>query len=84
MLKTRRLNSAVAARVRKLRRRSECIWYWSDRGPTDVVVHLIARRSVAGVRRMIARFGLGGHGRALVFRKVGGRWSLAGQGRWIS
>jgi hypothetical protein len=80
----RQLYSAVAARVRKLRKPSECIWHWSEYRPGEVSVLLIGRRSVPALRKLIAHYGEGGCGRTLEFRKVKGRWLFVGEGDWIS
>jgi hypothetical protein len=75
--KRRRLNSSVAAMVRKLRKRHESIWNWSENGPGEIEVLL-----GPPPRRSPEEEFWGASGRSLHFRKVNGRWVLAGQGCW--
>lgn len=77
MEKRRRLYTSVAALVRQLRKPHEAIWNWSEyrRGEVEVLLGPPPRRSPD------EEF-WGASGRSLHFRKVKGRWALAGQGDW--
>jgi hypothetical protein len=74
----RRLYAAVAERVRRLRKRHECVWHWSEHRPGEVEVLLITGRRRRGAD---AEF-WGASGRSLHFRKARGRWVLVGEGCW--
>lgn len=77
-MKQPRLYTALAIRVRQLRKRGESVWHWSEYKPGEVDVLLIA-----GPRRRSAEEELwGASGRSLHFRKVRGRWVLVGEGDW--
>jgi hypothetical protein len=81
----RKLYSSVAALVRKRRKESEKIWHWSEFHKGGVTVHLIHRQMERACAWSVKRFGRGaGCGRTLTFRKVDGRCTLVGEGRWIS
>jgi hypothetical protein len=74
----KRLYTSVAALVRQLKKPGERIWHWSEYKPGDVGINLISGRP-----RRSPRFPGGeGGGRSLHFRKVDGRWVLAGRGVW--
>jgi hypothetical protein len=74
----KRLYTSVATLVRQLKKPSERIWHWSEYKPGEVSVNLISGRP-----RRSPRFPGGeGSGRSLLFRKVDGRWILAGRGVW--
>lgn len=73
----RRLYTSVATLVRGLRKPGESIWHWSEHQPGEVDVLLGPPR-----RRSPEQQFWGASGRSLLFRKVKGRWVLAGQGQW--
>ena len=77
MAKARRLNTSVAALIRQLRKRHEHVWHWSERLPGEIDVLLGPPR-----RRSPEEEFWGASGRSLLFRKVGGKWTLAGTGCW--
>lgn len=75
---TKKLYSAIASRIRELKKPNETIWSWSEAPPGEVNVMLLSGRRN---RAKDAEF-WGASGRCFLFRKINGRWLLTGEGEW--